>query len=188
MLELHISEHENNWLTLQGKQLLNELGIALGHSVIDFGCGQGRYTVPLSQSVGNNGKVFAIERKGDAVEIAQAKLSKFSGIDNTLFLLTDSLTNVAAIDNLSINAVLLFDVLQHITNKTHLFDSLLKLLKPSALIHVYPAAIPHPNSVDMDEIIEILQKKQMKLLRVKPFLLMHSVDLITDSVYSFSKI
>ena len=57
---MEMSEHEKQWLTNQGAEMLATLGVKKHDSVIDFGCGKGRYTIPLSQVVGENGNVLAV--------------------------------------------------------------------------------------------------------------------------------
>jgi predicted methyltransferase len=59
---MEISQHETLWLQKTGAEMLRTLGVKEGDSVIDFGSGEGRYTTPLSQIVGIDGTVYAVER------------------------------------------------------------------------------------------------------------------------------
>jgi ubiquinone/menaquinone biosynthesis C-methylase UbiE len=67
-------------------RLLEEAGVANGHTVIDFGCGTlGHYVFPASKMVGPNGKVIA-------VDILKSVLS---GIESRIKL--ESATNVTTL-------------------------------------------------------------------------------------------
>ena len=46
-------------LRLPRKNILKEVGIKPGSSVLDYGCGPGSYTVALAELVGESGKVYA---------------------------------------------------------------------------------------------------------------------------------
>ena len=43
-------------------QLLKDVGIKAGQVVLDFGCGSGTYTVPAARTVGDKGKVYALDK------------------------------------------------------------------------------------------------------------------------------
>ena len=38
---------------------INKFNIQEGMTIIDYGCGPGRYTIPFSKKVGQNGKIYA---------------------------------------------------------------------------------------------------------------------------------
>ena len=42
-------------------QVLNEVGIEPGYSVLDFGCGPGGFTIAAAKLVGTSGEVFAAD-------------------------------------------------------------------------------------------------------------------------------
>ena len=66
-MQIEISEHENQWLLNEGAEMVALLGVTEHSSVIDFGCGNGRYTIPLSQVVGDKGTVLAVERNSEEI-------------------------------------------------------------------------------------------------------------------------
>jgi len=51
-------------------------GIAEGMTVVDYGCGPGRYTVNLAALVGERGKVYAIDIHDLAVETVKKRIAK----------------------------------------------------------------------------------------------------------------
>ena len=75
---MQLEDHEHDWLTCKGAEMMKQLGLANSHSVVDFGCGKGRYTIPLSQSLGRNGTVIAIERDATEIEHLQKRMDTFS--------------------------------------------------------------------------------------------------------------
>jgi len=56
-------------------------GIAEGMTVVDYGCGPGRYTVHFAQIVGPTGKVYAVDIQPLAVETVKRKVSR-RGLSN----------------------------------------------------------------------------------------------------------
>ena len=55
---------------------LKKFGIKEGMTVVDYGCGPGRYTVKLAKLVGNIGKVYAADIHKLAVETVKKKIRK----------------------------------------------------------------------------------------------------------------
>lgn len=55
---------------------VEEFGIREGLTVVDYGCGPGRYTVHLASRVGPSGKVYAVDIHELAIQAVQRKASK----------------------------------------------------------------------------------------------------------------
>ena len=182
---MKLSEHETSWLQSDGAMMMSELGIKKGNSVIDFGSGQGRYTIPLSQCTGNNGRVFSFERDKDDIAILNERLPSFSQENNTRIFNVEDLNIKSHINGNAIDVILAFDVLQYIEDWDRLFSSFHSVLKRKGSLHIYPAAIPHPGSVNMEIAIFILEKSGFEFLEIKEFRMMHNVDMVEDKVYSF---
>ena len=51
------------WLETTGKTMLQTIGIKAGHIVVDFGCGDGMYTLPCSQLLGTKGKIYSLDKE-----------------------------------------------------------------------------------------------------------------------------
>lgn len=58
-------------------------GIRPGMTVVDYGCGPGRYTTRFSKLVGENGKVFAVDVQDLAIETVKRKM-RSQGLDNII--------------------------------------------------------------------------------------------------------
>jgi len=51
-----------DWLNGKAQEFLKSIGLRRGHKVLDFGCGRGNYTIPAAQVVGNEGRVYALDK------------------------------------------------------------------------------------------------------------------------------
>lgn len=173
------------WFRVDGANMMRALGIKVGDSVLEFGCGPGRYVVPLSQVVGRNGRVFAIERDDDSIAKLHERLADLTD-PSVVDIRQSSSIDVASMFNPNaLDAVLLFDVLQYVEDWDALFLGLSRVLKPSGHIHIYPAALPHPGSVDINLATEKLSKIGFKCSGAGTFSMMHNVDRVIDTVYTF---
>ena len=56
---------------------IKKFGIQPGMTVVDYGCGPGRYTIRFTKLVGRQGKVFAIDIHELAIEAVKKKLEKY---------------------------------------------------------------------------------------------------------------
>jgi ubiquinone/menaquinone biosynthesis C-methylase UbiE len=56
-------------------------GILPGMTVVDYGCGPGRYTIFYSRLAGRHGKVYAVDIHEMAIDLVRQKMEKY-GLDN----------------------------------------------------------------------------------------------------------
>jgi len=56
-------------------------GIQPGMTVVDYGCGPGRYTIHYSRLAGRQGKVYAVDIHEMAIDLVNQKMEKY-GLDN----------------------------------------------------------------------------------------------------------
>lgn len=182
---MDISKHELVWLQNAGAKMIADLGIKPNNSVIDFGSGYGRYTIPLTQVLGKNGHVYSFERDEDANALLCSRLQLFSKTNIVTIIKDDSVELPASIHDKTIDAILVFDVLQYIHDWDLLFASFLRVLRPKGFIHIYPAAIPHPGSVDIELVTSKLKKFGFNHVYSKKYIMMHNIDMVEDVVFSF---
>lgn len=50
------------WLIKDGEEFLKFIGIKKGQIMLDFGCGEGYYTIPASKAVGEKGEIYALDK------------------------------------------------------------------------------------------------------------------------------
>src|SRR5271157_2547174 len=92
---------------------LKDAGIQPGMSVLDFGCGPGRYSLPAARIVGNDGVVYAVDLHPLAVTMV-GKTAKKDGTVNLQTIRSDCDTGLRSD---TIDIVLLFDALHDVEDR-----------------------------------------------------------------------
>lgn len=70
---------DRDWWTVlwpDPEQVLGQLGIAAGQSVVDLCCGDGHFTVPLCRLVGAGGRVYGVDMDTVLLSLAQARMDQ----------------------------------------------------------------------------------------------------------------
>lgn len=184
---MELSAHETQWLKSDGAKMLKDLGIKEGFKILDFGCGEGRYTVPSSQVVGEKGCVYSVEQQDRKISEIEDRLTEFSNPKIVKIINTNDIKATGLIGEKTIDAAYAFDVLQYIDDFDKLFSFFYSVVKPSGMVHIYPAGIPHPGDVDMDLVKSTMEKVGFTYLNSETYTMMHAVDMLDDVVYSFVK-
>ncbi len=182
---MDISKHETLWLQREGAKMISNLGVKPDDCVVDFGSGHGRYTIPLSQVVGVKGHVYSFDSDQEVIEIQRARLPVFSSLGIVTLHNVELFELSKTIADQSVDSIFVFDVLQYVQDWDLLFSSFSRVLKPNGYIHIYPAAIPHPGSVDIELANLKLKKFGFEQLKATKYKMMHNVDMVEDVVYSF---
>jgi precorrin-6B methylase 2 len=95
-------------LELQVLEVLRKVGIRQGQLVLDFGCGSGTYTIPAAKIVGEQGRVYALDKDGKTLDELMQK-AKSAGLKNIERIDTSGELKFGLADE-SIDSILLFDV------------------------------------------------------------------------------
>ena len=106
-----------------------------GMVVVDYGCGPGRYTIPIAELVGPQGKVFAVDIQPLAVKAVKKKVERRS-LPNVEAVLVDSFNT--RIEPSSADMVLLVDTVHLIEDHDALFREIHRILKPDGLLFMDP--------------------------------------------------
>jgi ubiquinone/menaquinone biosynthesis C-methylase UbiE len=117
-------------LRLPRKNILKEVGIKPGFHVLDYGCGPGSYIIPLAELVGESGKVYALDIHPLAIRKVQGIASK-KKLANVETILSDCKTGL---HRNSLDAVLLYDVLHHLSDPHKVLKELHRVLKPDGIL------------------------------------------------------
>ena len=88
--------------------MLQQIGIRRGQTVLDFGCGYGAYTVPVAEIVGEQGKVYALDKDKEALDVLMQR-GESAGLKNIDRMETSGKLQIG-LANESVDVVLLFDV------------------------------------------------------------------------------
>lgn len=77
-----------DWLFPHLDQRIAGFGIREGATIVDYGCGPGRYTVRFSKLVGEKGKVYAVDVQALAFQYVKQKMEA-QGLKNIIPVLPD---------------------------------------------------------------------------------------------------
>ncbi len=110
---------------LPRKDVLKEVGIKSGFSVLDYGCGPGSYLTATTKLVGNTGKVYALDIHPLAVEKVRDMAAK-SELTNVEAILSNCKTGLP--EN-SVDVVLLYDTFHDLSDQNGVLKELHRILK-----------------------------------------------------------
>jgi ubiquinone/menaquinone biosynthesis C-methylase UbiE len=133
-------------------ELLERIGIRRGQAVLDFGCGYGMYTIPVAKIVGEQGRVYALDKDKEALDTLMKKAGSACLI-NIERMETSGEPEIELADE-TVDVVLLFDVFHSFYfpqagDRRRLLGEICRIMKPSAFlsISVWPNLI-EPESED----------------------------------------
>jgi ubiquinone/menaquinone biosynthesis C-methylase UbiE len=133
-------------------EVLQQIGIRRGQTILDFGCGSGTYTIPAAKIVGEQGGVYALDKDKEALDELMQK-AEAAGLKNIERMDTSGELEIGLTDE-SVDVVLLFDVFHpyyfpQAGDRRRLLSEIYRIMKPSAFISVWPK---HMESETEDEI------------------------------------
>ena len=105
-------------------------GIKSGQTVVDYGCGPGRYTVEMARLVGNGGKVIAVDLVEMALNETQRKLEA-AGFHNFDLKLAQGYDSGIADDAADI--IFAIDMIHHISDANTFLKEVFRISKPDGL-------------------------------------------------------
>ena len=112
--------------------VLNEVGIQPGALVLDFGCGPGGYILPLSRLVGPYGMIYALDMNPMAIR-AVKNIAFKNNLSNVETIISDGKTGL---NDMSMDFVLFYDVLHHLSHPEDILAELSRVLKPDGILSV----------------------------------------------------
>ncbi len=175
------------WLKTDGEIYLKDLGIKKGQSILDFGCGDGHYTIPAAKVVGEKGLVYAQDKGKEALEEVKRR-AKAEGLKNIKVMRTKGELKIDLIDE-SLDAVLLYDVLHYhdMEERRKIYAEVYRILKKGALLSVFPRHHQEYMHLRLDEVKKEIQKANFYLEGKFLKRLMHDDDYVRDHVFNFRK-
>jgi SAM-dependent methyltransferase len=125
--------HDNPLLPfiLDPRKRLKEAGVTPGQTILEVGCGPGFYTLPASEIVGENGRVFAVDVNPYAIRRVQRKAAR-KGADNIQALCTNAAHT--GLEKESVDLAFLFGLPRIAGGEAPLLSELQRVLKPGALL------------------------------------------------------
>jgi len=133
-------------------EVLERIGIRRGQTVLDFGCGSGTYTIPAAKIVGEQGRVYALDKDKEALDKLMQR-AESAGLKNIERIKTSGEIKIGLTDE-SVDVVLLFDVFHsyyfpQVDDRRRSLSEIYRIMKPTAFISVWPK---HMESEAGDEI------------------------------------
>jgi len=120
-------------------EVLQQIGIRRGQTVLDFGCGYGTYTIPVAKIINEQGRVYALEKDKEALDELMQK-AESAGLKNIERMETSGELEIELNDE-SVDVVLLFDVFHSFYfpkahDRRRLLGEIYRIMKPSAFLAI----------------------------------------------------
>jgi ubiquinone/menaquinone biosynthesis C-methylase UbiE len=114
------------------KEIVKQAGIRKGHTVLDYGCGPGSYSIAAAEIIGESGRLYAVDIKPLSLRTVKKKAEK-KELKNIVTILTDCKIDLP--DD-SIDLVLFYDIYHNLNerNKNAVLNELHRILKPNGLL------------------------------------------------------
>lgn len=158
---------------LSPDHLVRELYLKPGDKVADVGAGAGAYTIALSREVGSIGQVFAVDVHRDMLHTLEGTLNRFS-ILNVDIVWADAEKEIP-IEKVSLDAVVLSNVLFQVEHKGKLLEHVHDILKPEGQLLVidwsgaHGGLGPHKDHVITEsEAEDLVQKSGFRIIKRLP--------------------
>ena len=122
---------------MEAQPTLRKIGLKIGESFFDAGCGDGFFTIPAADMVGSSGKVFSVDIWDEGIQVLNREL-RSKGITNVFTSIAD-LTLAVPIDDEGIDVCLLSNILHgFVANKevNSVFSEITRVLKPGARLAI----------------------------------------------------
>ena len=128
-------------------EVLQRIGIRLGQRVLDFGCGSGTYTIPAAKIVGEQGRVYALDKDNEALGELMKK-AESAALKNIERIKTSGELEIELTDG-SVDVVLLFDVFHsyyfpHSGNRRKLLNEIYRILKRGGVLVLTTGNVESP--------------------------------------------
>jgi len=122
------------WLETDGVEFFKSIGMKEGQRVLDFGCGEGHYSVPAAKLIGEKGKLYAIDKDRQVLD-RLADIKEKNKLGNIEVMQTES--NISLKKN-SIDFILCYDVIHYIKQRSTLYHEFHNVLKQNGVFSLYP--------------------------------------------------
>lgn len=126
-----------DWLHRNAEKVLRHIGVNQGQRVLDYGCGPGIFTIPCARIVGAAGKVYALDVRARTLEEVKRQATD-AGLENVETILQEPGNLSTGLHSYSLDAVLVFDMMQDVADKRGLIQEAERVLEPGGLLSIFP--------------------------------------------------
>jgi len=177
----------HRWKEELGVRTLRDIGIAESQNVLDFGCGEGWYTIPAAKIVGSEGIILALDQDRSELDKLSESLQS-EGIENCRLLFSDDMHIDLPDDH--VDVVLLFDVLHHYyfserNDRVRLLRELRRVLKPDGMLALYPKHLETHSTPSMREAQDEFREEGFHLAERKSVTMIHEEILEEATVMKY---
>jgi ubiquinone/menaquinone biosynthesis C-methylase UbiE len=150
------------WIEKEGVMFLMGIGVKRGQTILDFGCGEGHYSIPASIIAGENGRIYALDKDKRVLGRLKETASRYN-IKNIELIHNKS--RIPVNDN-AIDIVLCYDIIHYedTMGRKAIYREAHRVLKKQGVFSVYPkhSKEDHPlyqlALVGMDDIIKEIEE------------------------------
>ncbi len=115
-----------------GKRL-EQFDIRPGHTVVDYGCGPGRYLEKASKLAGDKGKVYAADIHPMALEYSKRKIQELGSKNIEIFIIEN---NSSKIPDSCADRIYAIDMFHHVHDPEDFLKELHRIAKPSCKLFI----------------------------------------------------
>ena len=131
---MNLIEEIKDWQQNDGVETFRQMGVKSGDTVIDFGSGKGRYTITLANTVGKNGKVYAL----DISQYALRELKRENPPSNVYPVHTNH-QGILDFEDESVDFIMIYDLIHQIDSiRTTFIQEAYRVLKKGGRLSVLP--------------------------------------------------
>jgi len=128
----------SEWQHNEAVDLFTDMGVQDGSAVVDFGCGQGRYTLPAAIAAGADGTVYAVDTSPTQIRRVAAA-AKQEGLRNIVTVQASGDGTLGFVADESVDAVLIYDLIHQIgAIRSTFFAEVRRVLVPGGIFSVLP--------------------------------------------------
>ena len=165
------------------ESVIRDTGIEAGHTVLDFGCGIGHYTIPAAKQVGHHGTVYAIDSNGSKLkELSEAARQEHVG--NVIKPYHTNGELALELPSACIDVVLLYDVFWYFRLGEQLrvlLREMRRLLKADGLLSVFP------EHIDVSALQREIEDAGFQLQRHRICEVFHDDNIESGKIFTFKK-
>jgi len=140
------------------RQIIERSGIRPGMTVVDLGCGSGAYTPYVARTVGNDGKVYAVDIQRGMLKQLERKLSREEFQDIRNIEIKQASAYELPFEDESIDLVYMVAVLPEIPDRRTALGEVHRVLRPGGVLAV-TEIIQDPDYPWMSTTIRIGQQR-----------------------------